>query len=241
MPTKDPAPQLSLFGTVVTPPVKKPEPEERRVPVSPIFSAYKVKEEPFPGVDTLDGLSAALADCRRCKLCEQRTHVVFGEGNPAARLMLVGEGPGANEDITGRPFVGAAGQLLDKILASVGFTREEVFIANVVKCRPPGNRLPEPAESQACLPFLLKQFDIIKPGIVLCLGALATQTLVDPRARITAMRGLWSDKAGIRFMPTFHPAALLRDPGKKRPVWEDMQKLRAYYEEVWSPGGPPVF
>jgi DNA polymerase len=240
MPAKD-ASQLSLFGTPDTPPEKKPEPEERRVPVSPIFAAYKVKEEPFPGVETLDDLKEALKDCRRCKLCEQRTQVVFGEGNPEAKLMLVGEGPGANEDVTGRPFVGAAGQLLDKILASVAFTRQEVYIANVVKCRPPGNRLPEPSETQTCLPFLLKQMNIIKPGIVLCLGALATQALVDPRARITAMRGLWSDKAGIRFMPTFHPAALLRDPEKKRPVWEDMKKLRAYYEEAFVPGGPQVF
>lgn len=151
---------------------------------------------------------------------------MFGEGNPHARLMFVGEGPGQQEDIQGRPFVGAAGQLLDRILASVGISRDEVYIANVVKCRPPGNRLPTAEEAASCLPHLLEQIRAIKPKIIVCLGALATQTLIDKNARITRVRGTWFKKDGILYMPTFHPAALLRDETKKRPVWDDMKKVR---------------
>lgn len=187
------------------------------------------------------------ADCRRCRRCGLRAgcqQIVFGEGPPKARLMLVGEGPGAQEDKEGRPFVGAAGQLLDRILAAVGFTRREVYITNVVKCRPPGNRLPTPLEVASCRPFLLEQLRLINPALLVCLGALATQTLVDPQARITQVRGKWFEKDGRKILPTYHPAALLRDEMKKRPVWEDFQKVRAAWkalgEEARSGVGGPI-
>jgi DNA polymerase len=207
-----------------------PRTEAKKAPVDPVFLAWRVRENPFPGASTLQELQQQMAGCRRCVLHEHRTTIVFGEGNPKARLMLVGEGPGANEDATGRPFVGAAGQLLDRILWAAGFAREEVYIANVVKCRPPGNRLPEPSEAAACFPCLLAQMRLIKPSLIVCLGALATQTLVDSRARITKVRGEWYEKAGMRILSTFHPAALLRDPSKKKPVWEDFKKVREAHD-----------
>lgn len=183
-------------------------------------------------VSSLEELKSICLTCRNCPLCAYRTNVVFGEGNENARLMLVGEGPGRVEDETGRPFVGQAGQLLDRILAAVGFERSEVFIGNVVKCRPPGNRLPTPQEAIACRPFLEAQIRLINPRIIVCLGALATQTLIDPRARITAVRGQWFEKHGYWLVPTFHPAALLRDPSKKRPVWEDFKEIRRRYDAL---------
>lgn len=166
--------------------------------------------------------------CARCALRDGCSRVVFGEGNPNARLMLIGEGPGADEDRLGRPFVGKAGQLLDKILEAVGLERfAHTYIANVVKCRPPGNRTPRPEEVQACLPWLYRQIELVSPGIIVLLGNSALRSLVDPDASITPMRGQWLvSKSGIKIMPTFHPSALLRDSGKKRPVWEDFQKVR---------------
>jgi DNA polymerase len=153
--------------------------------------------------------------------------VVFGEGSQNAAAIFVGEGPGETEDQLGRPFVGRAGQLLDKILVASGFSRNEVYIANVVKCRPPDNRLPSPDETEACLPWLRAQIRLIRPRIVVCLGAAATQVLIDARLRITTARGKWFERDGLRLIPTFHPAALLRDMSKKLPVWEDMKKIRA--------------
>lgn len=188
-----------------------------------------VPQEPTPDLEELE------KECKTCRKCDLRagcTQVVFGEGNPHAKLMFVGEGPGQQEDIQGRPFVGAAGQLLDKILAAVGIRRDEVYIANVVKCRPPGNRLPTSEEAEACLPHLRAQIRAIKPKIIVCLGALATQTLIDKRARITRVRGNWFEKNGIMYMPTFHPAALLRDETKKRPVWEDMKKVKEMLDRL---------
>jgi uracil-DNA glycosylase family 4 len=181
---------------------------------------------------TLAELGDICAGCRKCGLCEHRRTVVFGEGNPQARLMLVGEGPGQVEDETGRPFVGPAGQLLDRILAAAGFARDEVYITNVVKCRPPGNRLPLPQEASACLPYLWRQIELIDPPILVCLGALAAQSLIDREARITRIRGQWVERGKRRIMPTFHPAALLRDETKKRPVWEDFKAIRAEAEAL---------
>lgn len=158
--------------------------------------------------------------------------MVVSRGNYESGVMLVGEGPGAQEDQQGEPFVGKAGQLLDRILEAAGFKRDEVYITNVVKCRPPGNRLPTAQEAAACYPFLAEQIRLISPRIIVCLGALATQTLIDPAARITRVRGRWSERFGARVMPTFHPAALLRDSSKKRPVWEDFQKIRDAYREM---------
>lgn len=186
--------------------------------------------EDLAGPQTLEELKNSIADCRKCNLASNRINVVFGEGNPFALLMFVGEGPGADEDRLGRPFVGAAGQLLDRILAACDITREEVYIANIVKCRPPGNRVPLKEEAEACLPYLRRQIELIKPRIIVLLGSTALQYLVGSAARITKMRGQWLDKLfGAQVMPTYHPAALLRDPGKKRPVWEDFQKIRDAY------------
>jgi DNA polymerase len=173
-----------------------------------------------------------MAGCRACGLAAGRTNLVFGEGNPRARLMLIGEGPGAEEDRLGRPFVGPAGQLLDKILAAVGITREEVYIANIVKCRPPGNRVPNREEVSACLPWLRKQFALIGPPLVVILGSTALKSLIDPQAAITSWRGRWITRGRVRLMPTYHPAALLRDPRKKRDVWHDFQLVRDAYRAL---------
>ncbi|NLM45425.1 MAG: uracil-DNA glycosylase [Firmicutes bacterium] len=180
----------------------------------------------------LAALQQEVAACSRCRLRKGATQTVFGEGNPQAKLMFVGEGPGADEDRLGRPFVGAAGKLLDKILAAAGFAREEVYIANVVKCRPPKNRLPVRDEVNACLPYLLRQLALIRPQIIVCLGALATQALIDDKARISVVRGRWFEKYNAKIMATYHPAALLRDATKKRPVWEDMKQVRDLYRTL---------
>lgn len=189
------------------------------------------------GISTLDELKNDVDGCVKCGLAARRKNIVFGEGDPHATLMLVGEGPGAEEDRMGRPFVGAAGQLLDLILAAINLRRDQVYIANIVKCRPPGNRVPSRAEAEACLPWLYKQIEIISPKIMVLLGATALQHLIDPKARITRMRGQWlSSRSGIKIMPTYHPAALLRDPSKKRPVWEDFQKVRDEYNRLMGNG-----
>lgn len=167
--------------------------------------------------------------CRKCALREGCRQVVFGDGDPQARLMLVGEAPGADEDRQGVPFVGRAGQLLDRILKAAKIERSSIYITNIVKCRPPGNRLPLQPEVDTCLPFLRKQLELINPEIVVCLGALATRTLINKNASITRMRGTWHEKDRRRYIATFHPAALLRDPGKKKDVWEDFKEIMHYY------------
>lgn len=183
---------------------------------------------PAPGADarSLEELRAAIGDCRRCKLCSGRTNLVFGVGNPRARLMFIGEGPGRDEDLQGEPFVGRAGQLLtDIITKGMGLKREDVYIANVVKCRPPDNRNPEPDEVAACEPFLKKQIDLIRPEIIVGLGKFAVQTLLQSKIPITKLRGNWHHYHGIKLMPTFHPAYLLRNPADKKLVWEDIKKV----------------
>jgi DNA polymerase len=187
-------------------------------------------------IATLDELSHTVLACQRCNLRGGCTQVVFADGVPSP-LMLIGEGPGAEEDRLGRPFVGAAGQLLDKILAASGFDRQRnCYIANVVKCRPPGNRVPEPAEREACWVNLRAQIRLVRPKIVVLLGATALQALVNPQARITRSRGQWVEKDGIWFMPTYHPAALLRDVNLKRPTWEDFKAVVWKYRELVDPG-----
>ncbi|MDP9129123.1 MAG: uracil-DNA glycosylase [Candidatus Binatota bacterium] len=176
--------------------------------------------------ESLDDLRAAIGDCQRCKLCSGRTHIVFGVGNPHAKLMFVGEGPGRDEDLKGEPFVGRAGQLLtDIITKGMGLKREDVYICNVVKCRPPENRNPEPDEVAACEPFLKKQIDIIRPQIIVGLGKFAVQTLLNSKMPISKLRGTWASYHGIKLMPTFHPAYLLRNPADKKLVWEDIKKV----------------
>ncbi|MGH9764514.1 MAG: uracil-DNA glycosylase [Blastocatellia bacterium] len=184
--------------------------------------------ERLPADASLEMIRDDIGDCRRCRLCDHRTKIVFGEGNPKARLMFIGEGPGADEDVTGRPFVGRAGKLLDKVIASIGFRREDVYIANVVKCRPPENRTPERDEVAACEQFLFRQIACIKPKAIVALGAPALQCLFGSKDTITRSRGEWRDWNGIRVMGTYHPAYLLRVPDKKRETWEDMKKVRDY-------------
>jgi uracil-DNA glycosylase len=187
-----------------------------------LFSDYAAAYQ----AKSLEGLRAAIGDCRRCKLWPGRTHLVFGVGNPRAKVMFVGEGPGRDEDLQGEPFVGRAGQLLtDIITKGMGLKRSDVYIANVVKCRPPENRNPEPDEVESCEPFLKKQIDLIRPKVIVALGKFAVQSLLKSKVPITRLRGVWQDYHGIRLMPTFHPAYLLRNPGDKKLVWEDIKKV----------------
>lgn len=171
-------------------------------------------------------LSQEVFSCEKCRLYQTRQNVVLGEGDLHAALMFIGEGPGAQEDATGRPFVGAAGQLLDRMLAAIGMTREQVYICNIVKCRPPQNRVPEPDERSACMPYLRQQVALVCPKIIVCLGSTPTRALLGDQMRITRDRGVWQLKKGVWFMPTYHPAALLRDLDKKRPAWEDFKAIR---------------
>jgi DNA polymerase len=173
----------------------------------------------------LASLQRFLIDCKRCKLCEQRTNVVFGCGDSKASLVFVGEGPGAEEDLQGEPFVGRAGQLLTKMILAMGLRRSDVYICNVVKCRPPQNRDPEPDEIAACEPFLKQQLEYIKPRIIVGLGKYACQTLLQTTTSMSKIRGQWHEYEGIKFMPTFHPAYLLRNPPAKKFVWEDLQAV----------------
>jgi DNA polymerase len=181
---------------------------------------------------SLGELHDAFAECQRCPLGSTRTTFVFGVGNPQAKLMLIGEAPGRDEDLQGEPFVGAAGQLLDKILAAVNFQRQEVYIANILKCRPPGNRNPEPVEIASCSPILARQIEIIRPRIICTLGSFAAKTILQEKDGISRLRGRIHYYRGIPVVPTFHPAALLRNPAWKKPTWEDVQLLRREYDRL---------
>jgi len=173
----------------------------------------------------LKALREDIGDCERCKLSRHRKNIVFGEGNPRASLMFIGEAPGSEEDIQGRPFVGEAGQLLTRLINKMGFKREEVYIANIVKCRPPFNRDPEEDEITTCFPFLRRQIEIISPAIIVALGRISAWTLLKTRIPITRLRGKFYEYEGIPLMPTFHPAYLLRNPRDKWLVWSDMQQV----------------
>jgi len=183
------------------------------------------KKAPRSETLTLADVRTELGDCKRCKLHRTRKTIVFGEGNEKATLMFIGEGPGYDEDTQGRPFVGRAGQLLTKIIESIALPREEVYIANIIKCRPPQNRNPEPDEIESCNPFLMKQIRVIQPKIICALGTFSAQTLLKTDTKITALRGKLHDLEGIKVIPTYHPAFLLRNPERKREVWEDMKKI----------------
>ncbi|MBN1572030.1 MAG: uracil-DNA glycosylase [Deltaproteobacteria bacterium] len=183
---------------------------------------------------TLEEIRERLGDCARCKLSSGRQNIVFGDGNPNAVLMFVGEGPGKDEDIQGIPFVGRAGQLLTKIIEAIDMKREDVYIANIVKCRPPENRVPEPDEVKACIPFLMDQIEAIRPQIIVTLGGVATNNLLGTKGSLGSARGRFHtlDHFGSLVMPTYHPAYLLRDPAKKRETWEDMKKVRDMYNTL---------
>ncbi len=167
--------------------------------------------------------------CTRCVLCQTRTHTVFGEGDPDAGLMFIGEGPGENEDLQGRPFVGRAGELLGRQIVAMGLTREQVFIANIVKCRPPGNRVPAAEEVSACTPYLLRQIEIIRPKVIVTLGLPSTQYMLSSKLAMNKLRGRWHNWRGIKLMPTYHPAYLLRNYTEevRRTVWQDLQQVMA--------------
>lgn len=181
---------------------------------------------------TLTDVKKELENCTRCKLHRSRKTIVFGEGNAEATLMFIGEGPGYDEDVQGRPFVGKAGQLLTKIIESIHLSREEVYIANIVKCRPPQNRNPEPDEIGSCNSFLMKQIRSIRPKIICALGTFSAQTLLNTATKITALRGRVFELEGIKVIPTYHPAYLLRNPERKKEVWEDMKKIAEFLKQI---------
>lgn len=187
--------------------------------------SYRLPDISQSAILNMEAIREELGDCQRCKLHRTRRTIVFGEGNIQAQLMLIGEGPGYDEDVQGRPFVGKAGQLLTKILQAIDINREEVYITNIIKCRPPQNRNPEPDEIESCHPFLLKQIRAIQPKIICALGTFSAQTLLKTDVKITALRGKAYTFSGIQVFPTYHPAYLLRNPEKKRDVWEDMKQI----------------
>ncbi len=176
--------------------------------------------------DTWEALMSECAQCHECALCQNRKNVVFGVGNPQSEIMFVGEGPGANEDEQGIPFVGKAGMLLDDMLAIIGLDRTKVYIANIVKCRPPGNRDPLNVEQDACIGYLRRQIALMQPKILVCLGRIAAMRMIDEKFRITKEHGLWYDVDGMRMMAIYHPAALLRDAGKRPETFDDLKELQ---------------
>lgn len=198
-------------------------------------AANSAPVSPAEAARELAALATRVADCRQCKLCSTRTQTVFASGPAEARLMLVGEGPGAEEDRQGLPFVGAAGELLNKILAAIDLRRDEVYVANVVKCRPPGNRDPEPDEVRACRAYLERQIQLVRPEVLVVLGRVAAQALLGTDASLSRLRGEWHAVQGIPVRVTYHPAALLRNAAWKRPTWEDMQLVR---DRLRSPAAP---
>lgn len=219
---------VTHIDTTITMPVKKATVATQEHP-SALFVEAPV-ESPLIN-ETLDDIRRDLGDCKRCKLWSTRTNIVFGEGNSEAILMFVGEGPGADEDASGRPFIGRAGQLLTKMIEAMKMKREDVFIANVVKSRPPGNRAPEKDETEACIPFLFRQIAVVRPKLIITLGNPSTQALLGTKEGITKIRGKIFDYPrvpGVKVLPTFHPAYLLRSPDKKREAWEDLKQAMAF-------------
>lgn len=192
----------------------------------------KLFHEDFEAADSLESLNSMICDCQQCVLGKTRTKFVFGVGNPNADAMLIGEAPGAEEDQKGEPFVGRAGKLLNDILKAINFDREEVYIANILKCRPPGNRDPLPGEMETCMPYLMKQIDLVKPKVILCLGRVAANGLLNKKLTLSALRENVYDINGVKVIATYHPAALLRNPNWKRGCWDDVKKFRKIYDEL---------
>ena len=213
------------------PPKKTPE-LEQPPPMETLFGEITPKDEAsLPrSNETFEDIWNDIGDCVRCPLHAGRKHIVNTEGNRKARLMFVGEAPGADEDMQARPFVGRAGQLLNKIIEAIGMKREDILIGNVNRCRPPQNRTPTMEEAKTCKPFLLREIAVAQPEVIVVLGNTAMKNLLDTKEGITRLRGKFQDYKGIKVMPTFHPAYLLRDPSKKREAWEDMKMVRDYLE-----------
>lgn len=237
--------QKTIFSNSQTTMAKRTTPTTRKdaqgappppPPQETLFGEVTPQDEaslPRPDETLEDIWNDITPQCMRCPLCCQgRTQVVNSEGNRQARLMFVGEAPGADEDAQGRPFVGRAGQLLNKIVEAIGMKREDVFIGNVNRCRPPQNRTPTLAEAKICKPFLLREISVVRPDVIVVLGNTAMKNLLDTKEGITKLRGQFQDYQGIKVMPTFHPAYLLRDPTKKRETWEDMKKVRAFLQST---------
>ena len=219
-------PEIDLFGSAAEPKISHHKTGESILPALP--------KESWTGTKSLEELNSAINTCMKCGLGKTRIKFVFGVGNPKADVVVVGEAPGADEDEKGEPFVGRAGQLLNKILEAVQFKREEVFICNILKCRPPNNRDPQTEEVDCCEPYLWKQLEIVKPKMILCVGRIAGQSLLKTNSSLTLLRGKVHDYRGIPLMVTYHPAALLRNPNWKRPCWEDMQQFRKLYDDMKS-------
>ncbi len=260
------APKKAAAPATVSPPPLSPPPPQA-VTMKPSQSAksqdHQAPRDPQDGQDGQDGqdprrdeerdpsaprgaaglglVREELGDCRRCKLCNTRTNIVFGVGNPDSHLVFVGEAPGADEDAQGEPFVGKAGQLLTKMIEAMGYARGDVYICNVLKCRPPGNRNPEPDEVASCEPFLKKQLGAIRPRMIVALGKFAVQCLLRDDSPISRLRGNLRTYEGIPLMPTFHPAYLLRDPSKKKLAWDDLKAVNAALAKVGiAPPRPPA-
>jgi len=223
--SKTPAAKQEVERTVVTSTTVKAAAIHTALPVTTAFSMFDVDER-IEG-DTLERIREDLGECTRCRLHTTRNKIVFGAGNAHAELVFVGEGPGRDEDMQGLPFVGRAGKLLTQMIEAMGLTRDLVYIANVVKCRPPENRKPEEDESATCSPFLYRQIDAIAPKAIVCLGLTAAQSLLKTKDSISKIRGQWLDYRGTKLMVTYHPAYLLRNPPAKREVWDDLQKVMA--------------
>jgi len=222
-------------AAVQTPPAGTPEPPVTEMDTLfdlPSPQPSPLTNEPWGTSGSVQELDAAINQCQRCVLGQTRTRFVFGVGDPRATLMVVGEAPGADEDLQGEPFVGRAGQLLNKILEAIHFTREQVYICNILKCRPPGNRKPQPEEIEQCLPYLRKQIQLVRPKLILCLGLTAAETLLETTESLGKLRGKVLRFEGIPLMVTYHPAALLRNPNWKRPTWEDVQAVRALHDQL---------
>jgi uracil-DNA glycosylase len=215
------APPVLRTSAPIPPP--KPAPILPLVQVPSLFDAADRVEG-----DTLERIREFLGECTRCRLHKQRTNIVFGVGNPRAELVFVGEGPGHDEDLQGLPFVGRAGKLLTQMIEAMGLTREDVYICNVVKCRPPENRTPEKDEMATCSPFLLRQLEVIAPKAIVCLGNIAAQTLLSTNESMSRLRGHWFDFRNSKLLATYHPAYLLRNPNAKGEVWKDLQKVMAF-------------
>jgi uracil-DNA glycosylase len=200
----------------------------RAVPLPVVKSASLFEVSQRVEGDSLERISEDIGDCKRCRLCKERNKIVFGSGNAGAELVFVGEGPGRDEDIQGLPFVGRAGKLLTQMIEAMGLKREDVYICNVVKCRPPENRAPEPDEMETCSPFLYRQLAVIQPKAIVCLGAIAFQALYGAKQSVSRLRGQWLEFRGIPMLATYHPAYLLRNPNAKGEVWEDLKKVMAH-------------
>ena len=230
-PIQPPAPKWAPTRPVAAPAVVKPAPPPPAAAIrrpAPAFNLFEAPPAARSGPETLEQIRQDLGDCRRCKLAPTRKTIVFGVGNPHAALVFVGEGPGADEDEQGLPFVGRAGKLLNRIMESVGLKREEVYICNVVKCRPPGNRTPEKDEIDSCSPFLYRQIESINPRLVCCLGAPAARTLLGIKEGITKVRGQFFDFGATKALATVHPAYVLRNPREEKILREDFEKIRDF-------------